>query len=169
MSNSGHRRAWMKIDKQIPQCLKINQTQTTIYVQYFNQPQTYNTCGNVGHMSRRCTTQLKDFKHLVDVVVDGSTEVEEGYLVNDSVCNDAEIESFVHVSMTNTDVYIDPSQKTKYISCSECDYKCTYEHIMEDHMQTHTGENPFVCPEGGQVSGSTKDNGNKQISRKKNL
>ena len=46
---SGFRIAWLKLNKTIPQSLFLNQTKSTIYVQYPNQQMTCNRCGTSGH------------------------------------------------------------------------------------------------------------------------
>ena len=42
--NSGDRRVWMKLNQNIPQCITIKQTQTTIEVRHQNQQMTCNKC-----------------------------------------------------------------------------------------------------------------------------
>ena len=41
------------------------------------------------------------------------------------------------------DVHIEPSQNSNFFECTECDYKCKYEHIFKEHMLVHRGENSF--------------------------
>ena len=133
-NKSGKRRVWMKIKEQIPQSLTINQTQTTINVEYLNQPMTCNQCGNAGHRARRCTTERTNYKHLVNInvsnnVIDKDTE---------SVQNDDE-------SFIDMDIHIEPSQQSKPLECHLCEYKCKYDHILSEHVETHTGEKSFPC------------------------
>ena len=40
------------------------------------------------------------------------------------------------------DIHVDPSQNSKKFDCPECDYTCTYEDILIDHMECHTREEP---------------------------
>lgn len=43
------------------------------------------------------------------------------------------------------DIHIDPSQASKPLKCNLCDYTCKYDHILSEHMETHTGEKSFQC------------------------
>ena len=44
------------------------------------------------------------------------------------------------------DIHIDASQSTNSFECTECDYKCAYIEIFNEHKKTHTQQKPGkVC------------------------
>ena len=136
-SSSGKRVVWMNIKEHIPQSLTINQTKTTINVSYQNQPWSCNICGNADHRARRCTVDQSGFKNLVDIVLPLPNTSDE---IQKSV---DEVEKII----TDTEVHIDPSQESKPLSCLLCDYTCKYDHILIDHMETHSKDKSFECTE----------------------
>ena len=126
-NKSGKRRVWMKLKEHIPQTLTINQTQSTINVEYLNQPMSCNTCGNAGHRARNCATLSKDFKHFVDIDMNEASGTDTVPLLNQNVIDNA--------SDTDMDIHFDPSQPSKPIECPPCNYKCKYDNILSVHMK----------------------------------
>ena len=99
-SSSGKRVVWMNIKEHIPQILTINQTKTTINVNYQNQPWSCNICGNAGHRARRCTVDQSEFKNLVNIVLPNTNTSDE---------NQGSVTDVIEIT-TDTDIHIDPSQ-----------------------------------------------------------
>ena len=118
----------MKVKEHIPQSLTINQTKTTINVNYQNQPTPCNISGYSGHRARRCTVDPVDYKCLVDIELPDTND--------ENIGNDANDEELI----VYTDININPSQESKSFKCILCDYTCKYDHILSEHMEAHTGE-----------------------------
>ena len=107
-SKSGKRRVWMNLKDHIPQTLTINQTQTTINVEYNNQPSSCNKCGNAGHWARRCTVDSSEFKNLVDIInISDSSSIN---FATESEMSDNE-------SVIDLDIHIDPAQASNTLEC----------------------------------------------------
>ena len=123
----------MNIKEHIPQILTINQTKTTINVNYQNQPWSCNICGNAGHRARRCTVDQSEFKNLVDIVLPNTNTSDE---------NQGSVTDVIEIT-TDTDIHIDPSQESKPFECILCDYTCKYGNIFSEHMETHSDEKPL--------------------------
>ena len=45
-----------------------------------------------------------------------------------------------HDDIDNVDIHIDPSQNQNKFKCNSCDYQCSYEAILKEHMEVHTGD-----------------------------
>ena len=154
LKKTGDRIIWMELKEQIPQTLKIKRTESVMYVQYPDQPRSCNNCGHTGHRMRYCNQESKDFINVIDInesdiigrenerkkINEESDDEDEG---DDSKFDEDEKE--MNISVDNIDIHIDPSQTNSNFECSECSYKCKYEHIFKEHMQTHTGEKTFCC------------------------
>ena len=139
---TGFRIVWMHLKCQIPQALLINQTQTTIYVQYENQEFTCNKCGNVGHRANICNELSGNYINIINVKVnDGSSSDKE---------SDSEDEADDEEEMdteSETETHEESSKTTKIHYCPKCEYNCTGKEILEDHMKTHTEEGISSCTE----------------------
>ena len=103
---------------------------------------TCNRCGSVGHRARFCSLEPKDYKNII--------EIKENKLANiDNVDKVIVIESPLNVSTEDLDIHIESSQSKTQFECTECEYKCSYEHIFNEHLETHTGEKFHSCSDCG--------------------
>ena len=68
------------------------------------------------------------------------------------------VETVEHVDVSVADsvheetveIHLDPSQNTEPFACSECEYKCSYQNILNEHLKTHkkeTSPTQFECSE----------------------
>ena len=156
----------MELKEQIPQLLKINRTESIMHVQYPDQPRSCNNSGHTGHNMRYCNQNTKEFRNGIDVNesdiigieserkeineesdvdVDGDADDDDDDDDDDEDSKFDEDEKEMNISVDNADIHIEPSQTNSIFECSECSYKCKYEHIFKEHMQTHTGEKTFCC------------------------
>ena len=159
---TGRRIVWLYLQHPIPSSLYINQTKTHIYVSHDNQTKTCNRCGQQGHILKDCKTRFENWQNVVDINLSDVHSDSESVHSDDlptSVHSDSgsvhsvgqENESTVdQMSVTtgeqvNADIHIDSSQGKVSFECPERDYKCSYKNILEEHMQSHTGEKPFLC------------------------
>ena len=145
---SGKRTVWMNLREQIPQTLKFNQLQTSIYVKYENQPMSCNRCGHTGHKAWRCSRNSRDYKNLLEYKFMEPNETRTGNPTSQIInYEEKDSELDVNTSFTEIDIYTDPSQTTKSLECHLCEYTCNYDHILLEHMETHTGEKTDQCQE----------------------
>ena len=142
---------WMKLNDQMPQMLIIKDTEiSSLYVKYQKQPLSCNKCGHAGHKSFRCNRHPDGFKNIIDIN-DGCVESDfsDNIDMEDVFQDDDDISNIsvttIPVNLDHIDVHIDPSQNQNNFKCKNCDYQCSYEHILKIHMESHTGEKPHKC------------------------
>ena len=133
-TKSGHRIAWIDLEGHIPRILNIRETQNFVNVTYPKQPFSCNECGKTGHRARGCNTKHADFINVLDTIL--IQEDSSGTGSNDKDLN---------IDVDDFDVHIDSSQSTNKFLCTLCDYKCSYENILQEHMNGHTSEQPPTC------------------------
>ena len=90
-----------------------------------------NLCGNAVHVAWRCTVDQSEYKNVVDIVLPNSSDENQESVVN------------VVESTTDMDIHINPSQGSKPLEFILCDYTCKYDHILSEHMETHSDEKPL--------------------------
>ena len=127
-NKSGIRIAWMNIKSHIPSTINIKQINNFINVKYEEQPFSCNVCGRTGHRARSCRVKASDYINTIHT----------NLFDNDNNDNDDDDDS--NVDFVDLDIHIDPSQNSKKFDCLECDYSCSYEYILIEHMESHTRE-----------------------------
>ena len=55
----------------------------------------------------------------------------------------------IDIDDEDLDIHTDSSQNNKKFDCPKCEYSCTYEDILIEHMECHTGKKPLVYVETG--------------------
>ena len=115
----------MNIKSYNPSSIIIKQLNNFINVTYEEQPFTCNKCGKTGHRARSCRVKTGDYLNTIHINL---FDTDEDYL-NDSV-----------IEYEDLDIHIDPSQNSNKFDCPKCEYTCTYENILIDHMEFHTQE-----------------------------
>ena len=131
---SGIRIAWMNITSHIPPTINIKQINNYINVKYEQQPFTCNLCGKTGHRARSCRVKTNEYMNTVDTnLLD---------IVRSDINGSGS-------ELDDIDIHIDPSQNNNKYNCPECEYTCTYENILIDHMECHTSEEPMACVGSG--------------------
>ena len=144
-SKSGHRIAWIDLKCPTPRILNIGETQNFLNVSYSNQPFVCNKCGKTGHRARQCNTKVSDYVNVIDVdsLQDkNSNDDDKDDEIVSLKCPDDEIVSF---DTADVDIHIASSQSTNQFTCNKCDYKCSYEAILQEHMLGHTSEGTLPC------------------------
>ena len=155
---TGKKIVWMDIEEPIPSSILIKQTGTHISFTYENQYRTCYNCGLADHERKDCQTEEEDRVNVIDLEDlypdsdDENEEEDENGKENNSESdthskNGSNSGTIPADNNISAEIYLNPTQEVKQYACSKCDYKCTYENILADHMETHTEENPFSCNE----------------------
>ena len=129
LNKSGHRIAWIDIKSHIPRILNIKETQNFLCITYPEQPFSCNECGIVGHVARRCRTRPDEFINVIDA-----------YPMQNKISSAISENKHSNIDPADLDIHIESSQSTNDFECSQCVYKCAYEHILQEHMLSHTSE-----------------------------
>ena len=173
---TGKRIIWMDIDSPIPSSLCIKQTDVYISFSYDAQERTCYNCGLIGHGRRYCETDEQDKVNVVNLEDlmsdsddddesddddncddDDKSDKENNNEKDDSSIRDSTSDIVPHSSLSaeiqrirsnlSAEIHLDPTQEAKQYECHKCNYKCSYENILKDHMETHTEEIYFLCSE----------------------
>ena len=132
---SGIRIAWMNIKSHIPPTINIKQMNNFLNVTYENQPFACNKCGMTGHGARSCRRKPNEYMNTIENICFNIDETD----IDNSVIEDIDM-----------DIHLDPSQNNNKFNCPKCEYTCTYENILIDHMECHTNEEPPAYAEFGE-------------------
>ena len=121
LKKTGDRIIWMELKEQIPQTLKINRTESIMYVQYPDQPRSCNNCGHTGHKMRYCNQNTKEFRNAIDINESGIIGIEnerkktdeEGNDDGDDDEDDADDNEDTDYDTINNDTNIDENEMNK--------------------------------------------------------
>ena len=134
LNKSGHRIAWIDIKSPIPRILNIKETQNYLCITYRDQPFSCNKCGKVGHVGWRCRTKLDDYINVIDA-----------YPTQNKISGASSDNKHSNIDTDDLEIHIESSQSANEFECRKCDYKCAYDHILQEHMLTHTSEGTSKC------------------------
>ena len=133
-NKSGHRIAWIDLEIHIPRVLHIKKTQNFINATYHEQPFSCDECGKTGHRARDCKTKPDDVINVLDTD-----------LLLNKISGTGNNADLLDINYVDLDIHIGSSQSTDTFACEECDFKCSYEFILQEHMSTHTSEGLIAC------------------------
>ena len=92
-------------------------------------------------------------RSVIDIDV-GIPEVCDHNMDNNSANTNVNIYKVVS---ENTDIHIDSSQTKNRFDCPECDYACSYDFILKEHMECHLGEKTLGSLDSGKQLAKTTD------------
>ena len=134
LNKSGHRIAWIDLKSHIPRIINIKETQNFLHITYPEQPFSCNKCGKVGHVAWRCRTKSDDVINTID-----------SYPMQNKISSANSVNKLPNIDAADLEIHIESSQSANELECPQCDYKCPYEPIMQDHMLIHISEETSKC------------------------